>query len=392
MPGSRSTVWLLPDILYRPFQNVDGDPSVNRVSKHKDGHSISSDYKKARTRHGSRKRLCAVNVYVPLAAFTDHQQQYIKQNGLRWRETSLDPPVSGCIIPISEQLRVCWYVHGGAWISGSRDMNNVHDICMSMAKANTIVVSVGYRLCRPQSTKLQLMLTSLVLLAIVGWLTTAPCDWGRRILWIELALLFLVVLFMYMFWSRLKPLRHPTQVLDIAKALRSTAPWLAHVGGNVSQSFMMGHSAGCHLTTTLYASPEYWVHTGLPRSYIRFMVLIAGVFSGNLLREERSGRFAGEIAFGPDEGQWNKYFAYELVRKHHEIVFPPTLLLSAWYDFGLRAHAELFTEALLSRGVDVQWHTIRDTNHFDITHFWRGGRHNLIRENVLRYIQNMSEV
>lgn len=500
-----SSVWLLPNIRYDRHQHQQGkattqaqaqaqaQPSMNCVSCNsstqahnpttagthaynyncKYNHNQNYNYNH-RIVHRDFQQ--AVDVYVPIHKYSPLQQKHLQKHVHQWRHTTLTASQCLCSFwsanPLPK-LPVIWYVHGGAWLMGNRYMNNVQDICTSLAEAGYYCVSIGYRTCKPHSPKIQILLCMLLALSVIGWFLADKCEWGKRIAWMQLILLFFVVCLVYWLWCQsMAANRFPTQLIDISNAIRRTTPWLHHLGADCTQSVLMGHSAGAHLAATLYASPHFWPNTGTSRTHIRAIALIAGVYSAELMRDKPNEKLLGEIVFGSETSEyeyrsmdtttatctcsytctctrgpnvcnhshshphqhqaamtqtqtqkiasqgvvenkkdielvsdhkhphpktfrinrfrkeWDRFFAEELIRDNQDISWPPVLMLSAWFDYGLRMHSERLAEQLHDIGTKVVWHTVYETNHFDITCFWRKKRHAKIRTTVLSFLKD----
>lgn len=376
-------IWLLPDIRYDlPFSHNNGENKNQRTCKHR---IVGSEFERA------------VNVYLPKDLYTPEQWLHVERHIAEWRHSTRirkHPCLfwNNQISTPFKKIPIIWYVHGGAWMLGTRAGSNLHGICTSLAEEGYICVSIGYRKVRAVSTKIQTVLMIVFFLVLLGWLIEPRTNWGRRLVWLQLAILLFITFIVYSYYvTKTEPFRFPTQTTDISRAIRSTLPWMQAIGGDCEKTVLMGHSAGAHLVAALYSSPNFWVNTALPRENVKCIVLIAGVYSASIMRNKPFEKFLTEEVFGKetDKKEWNKLFADELLRDNPEIPVPPVFLLSAWFDYGLRVHAERLAERLTDRGVDFRWHTLYDTNHFDITCFWReGGRHERIRKEVAQFISD----
>jgi len=371
------SVWLLPDIRYDlPFVG-DGNDYKHRI--------VSGEFERA------------LNVYLPKDLYTPEQWRHVERHVAEWRHSTRTRkhPCSfwnDQITPF-KKIPIVWYVHGGAWMIGTRAGSNLHGICTSLAEEGYICVSIGYRKVRAVSTKIQTVLMIAFFLVLLGWLIEPKKNWGRRVVWTQLAILLFIVFLAYSFYvAKAEPYRFPTQTTDISRAIRSTLPWMQAIGGDCENTVLMGHSAGAHLVSTLYASPNFWVNTALPRKNVKCIVLIAGVYSASIMRHKPFEKFLTEEVFGKETNnkkEWDRFFADELLRDNPDINVPPVFLLSAWFDYGLRVHAERLAERLTDRGVSFRWHTLYDTNHFDITCFWqKGGRHERIRNEIAHFLSH----
>jgi acetyl esterase/lipase len=83
---------------------------------------------------------------------------------------------------------------------------------------------------------------------------------------------------------RLTPeVQHPGHIQDVARAFAWIYKNIAQYGGNPSQIFVTGHSAGGHLTALLALNKKYLQAEGLSTDLIKAALPISGVFNlGNL--------------------------------------------------------------------------------------------------------------
>jgi len=72
--------------------------------------------------------------------------------------------------------------------------------------------------------------------------------------------------------------RYPTQIEDIAKALKWTQDNIEKYGGNSSEIILSGHSAGGHLAALIGYSNKWQKEYNITKEKISFLVLLAGVY------------------------------------------------------------------------------------------------------------------
>lgn len=196
-----------------------------------------------------------------------------------------------------------------------------------------------------------------------------------KVTWLVMSLFFLVLLIISQF-IRTKPNNlFPTAVIDVASAIKWTYDHAEIFGGDRENMSLAGHSAGAHLMTDVYASPKYWQLTGVPRSCIKCIVAISGVYSAKCMRNDFMFRTIGQLVFDnetDDNHEWDNYFPCEIIQKNSHIPWPRLLLLTAQFDFKLREHASEIYDVLYASGqcVDLEWITIQKVTHFSITCFW----------------------
>jgi acetyl esterase/lipase len=123
-----------------------------------------------------------------------------------------------------DKLPVYIHVHGGGWSRGAKD-NFIYGgpaMCQNAAAdAGCIAVAVGYRL-------------------------------GR----------------------------YPEFVHDVALAIRWVYDNIASLGGDLSNVFLSGHSAGAHIASLLTVRHRFFLEEphGIPRNFFRGLVLVSGVY------------------------------------------------------------------------------------------------------------------
>lgn len=228
-------------------------------------------------------------------------------------------------------------VHGGAWAMGSRAQENIYQMCKALTRrSNMIVASVGYRLCRFQSTQLYLLLIGLCLLAvIIAWHFTWM-DASQRVGWMIIALLCLgmILLLSYIRWTRdlnrysprqsyhVIPLddshprcyRCPAAIHDVADSIRWLSQHANILSVDPTQIMLMGHSAGAHLISTLVTCPTYWSRTGIAMSNVRGVISVCGLLSAHYMKQDALFHSLATFVFTSDESKWESAFACELVR------------------------------------------------------------------------------
>ncbi len=101
---------------------------------------------------------------------------------------------------------------------------------------------------------------------------------------------------------RLSPaVKHPEHARDSARAFAWVQANIARHGGDPARLFLMGHSAGGHLTALLAADPRHLREAGAPDGALKGAIPMSGVYLIPALPEETRGllRFIPQ-AFGSD--------------------------------------------------------------------------------------------
>jgi acetyl esterase/lipase len=79
---------------------------------------------------------------------------------------------------------------------------------------------------------------------------------------------------------RLSPkVKHPAHIQDVARAFAWTHANIAKYGGNPARIFVFGHSAGGHLVSLLATDPEYLKAQKLAPTDIRGVISVSGVYT-----------------------------------------------------------------------------------------------------------------
>jgi acetyl esterase/lipase len=101
---------------------------------------------------------------------------------------------------------------------------------------------------------------------------------------------------------RLSPrVKHPEHARDVARAVAWVHKNSQKYGWDPKKIFLMGHSAGAHLTSLVAVDPSYLREQGLNTNVIRGVIAISGIY--DLTRTGVMGQFIYEPAFGlaPDD-------------------------------------------------------------------------------------------
>jgi acetyl esterase/lipase len=223
---------------------------------------------------------------------------------------------------------VLFFVHGGAWVAGSKDdvlaVYGYGTIADSLARRGVVVVMPNYRL--------------------------SPA------------------------------VRHPEHIRDVARAFAWTCANVRNYAGDPSRIFVGGHSAGGHLVSLLATDETYLQAEGRGLRDVRGVIAVSGVY--------RLDAFGFEKTFGPLAGLTVSLRASPLFpvfgtnpavlreaspASHVRPGLPPFLLINGSLDYcPLREMAREFGAALREKGCEVRtrevaWRT-HETLLFDIPH------------------------
>ena len=167
-------------------------------------------------------------------------------------------------------------------------------VCYVYRKMGAVCVSFGYRICRTQSWHLEISLLAMAAFCFIAvWIFGQRKSIYFKSTWLIMGLFFTTLLIVCQF-LRMKPRNlHPTSLTDVADALKWSHKHGEIFGADCKQIILMGHSAGAHLITTLYAHPGFWNRTNVPRTSIIAIVGISGVYSAAWMRSDVMCRFIG---------------------------------------------------------------------------------------------------
>lgn len=166
---------------------------------------------------------------------------------------------------------------------------------------------------------------------------------------------------------RLSPqFKFPAHIQDAARAFAWLHQNIKSYGGDPDRVFVMGHSAGGHLTALL-ATDERWLkEQGLGLKDIRAAIPISGVYDFETLRPDwlsgHSDPLTGLI-FDKDPQKMKEASPINYVERNKPI--PPFLVLWGERDvLSMRQQAINFTEKLEDNGCSVKAIRYPSRNHF----------------------------
>jgi acetyl esterase/lipase len=181
---------------------------------------------------------------------------------------------------------------------------------------------------------------------------------------------------------RLSPaVQHPEHIKDVARAFAWTHQNIARYGGGADQIFVGGHSAGGHLVALLATDESYLKVEGLSLRDIRGVIPISGVYrihdihiDAGLNADPRLKGFSPErlearsrhlvrSVFGGDP----KLLVQASPLSHVRSGLPPFLLVYAEHDLpSLGEMAREFDQALAKKQDEVKAIEIKDRNHLSV--------------------------
>jgi acetyl esterase/lipase len=152
---------------------------------------------------------------------------------------------------------------------------------------------------------------------------------------------------------RLSPkVTHPAHIQDVARAFAWVHKNIGKYGGNKTEIFVSGHSAGGHLVALLATDPSYLEAEKLSLKDIKGAIPVSGVY--------RVGGGKMSNVFGKDEDFARKASPMVHVKGKH----PPFLILVADNDLkGFDRMAEAFCKALGKVECKAEVLIVEDRNH-----------------------------
>lgn len=151
---------------------------------------------------------------------------------------------------------------------------------------------------------------------------------------------------------------------DIARAVRHVTDTIGEKGGDPSQIFIVGHSAGAFMTALLALAPEHLERAGVPKGRVRGFVSMSGVYEQlrYLSGADATGAArAREVA--ANDGAPERFNPERLVKPGH----PPMMLLVSDQDAPqLVDEYRHMKGALQAAGGDVRFAEIPGEDHMDV--------------------------
>lgn len=161
---------------------------------------------------------------------------------------------------------------------------------------------------------------------------------------------------------RLSPqVRHPEHARDVARAVAWTYRHSERYGWDQKALFLVGHSAGGHLSSLVAVDPRYLGEQNLSPAIIRGIVSLSGIY--DLTATGVTGQFIYEPIFTTVPEKLKRASPAIQIKTRPA----PFLLLYAERDYlSARFQAQRFEKALTSAGGKVSTHLIPGRNHINI--------------------------
>ena len=207
-----------------------------------------------------------------------------------------------------ENFPVIVFIHGGTWVLGNKGM--INEKIISFVKENYVYVSINYRL--------------------------SP------------------------------DIQYPIHAVDVAKAVVWTYEHISDYGGDARNIFLLGHSAGGHLSALIALDKHYLENLGFSNNILRGIIGLdsAAYHLPTLFKSEPENGYLFEMAFGNNSETWEKASPINYTDKINSS--PPFLLIYAG-DREVSKKVNLtFYEALKKSDHEVDLYYAVDKNHVSI--------------------------
>ncbi len=165
---------------------------------------------------------------------------------------------------------------------------------------------------------------------------------------------------------RLSPkVKHPAHIEDVATAFSWIYKNVKSLGGDPNKIFIMGHSAGAHLSALLALDKRYLNAHGLSPSLIQGTIVLDGIYDLTLggKKETWLSKAFFKRVFG--DNPENKKYASPIIYISENC--PPFLIIQAKNDHLVPIHQPLrFYESLKEKGLEAEFVLVPRKNHITI--------------------------
>ncbi len=162
--------------------------------------------------------------------------------------------------------------------------------------------------------------------------------------------------------------RFPAHAEDVAAAVRWAVDHAPEFGGDPKKVVLMGHSAGCHLSTLVALDPKYLAAVKLTPRDVRGVVAWSGGAYDLVAKVAEGGSYKQHItnAFGPDEAVWRDCSPVT----HAKNAAPTTPFLFTSYEKGSNANlaAERMAGAVRTAGGKADVVVLENRTHTTAIH------------------------
>lgn len=287
-----------------------------------------------------------------------------------------EPPKGG--FPVAQ------YQHGGAWTLGNKSRSK--NPCDILAKEGIVCVASSYRLSGASTRQLESIFIFITVIMFAFSMTITKLE-TMYLMFSVMVLILAVYLSVWVCIPR-DSAQHPQHVLDVSRAFKWTCDNVAQYGGNDKKIYVMGHSAGGHLSSLMTTNHHYLRHVGGDPERIAGCISVSGVYSDKRMAETGIGRELLHNVFGKRDNYYDSFPVYSVDDKT-----PPFMLINAGKDIGLKRHTLDFRCALRGKNRYCQVEYYDKETHMSITRKWgRGERNEEILNAVLKFMGECEEM
>ena len=284
----------------------------------------------------------------------------------------------------SEAKPVVVVVHGGAWAFQSKDSSV--NMSTSLALRNFCVVAPSYTLSNLwDSTEIPIFCTALVSAVVVKAFFRSKKNGGFLRVCVVVMVAVTLSWLIRKTWSS-SHIRHAT---DVSQAILWVQRNIHFYGGDPSNMFILGHSAGAHIAALIATNKSYLGRLKLGPEVVKGVIGISGPYNDYRLWQVPLGSPLFYTVFGFRQN-YHKYFPIYEVQDR----CPPHLLICAERDYTLINHASDYQKRLVECNISVESYILTDSNHLTVR-MHREEKHspvllvivNFIKKNIVSPVQ-----
>lgn len=259
-------------------------------------------------------------------------------------------------------LPVLYYIHGGAWHFHNKQITA--EMAQIIGSENIVFVAASYRLSSFCNFHTEIVIISVLVLIML--LTIISHNYYQlSSVWLLALPLILLELYVHYNGSNTPKWFHPYHIEDVARNLKWIYNNINKYNGDYNKIVVMGHSAGAHLATLLSTNLFFLHQQHLPNNVIKGCIGISGIYTDKRLSQFWYGMLLRNSVFGSSGVYYDSFPIYNVGS-----YTPPTLLLSADNEMGLKRQTYDYHYTLKQKGVWVRTIHVPNTSHWNIHKNW----------------------
>jgi len=260
---------------------------------------------------------------------------------------------------VSPRAPVVMVIHGGAWVSQSKE--SAMDMALNLADEGFCVIAPSY------TTTVVMASTEPKVLAVPLLVAAIAVLMPREYRLLSGAALIAATILACVSFRVTGPSQGVKHTADIARAIVWAQNNIEFYGGCPEGIVLLGHSAGANIATVVGTNYSYTRRQGIKKDYVRAVVGLSGPYNDIRIREVPLLSPLLYAVFGYRDN-YRKFFPMYSA----DATSPPHLLFSAERDYTLYAHARDYRHRLRSLNVPVDAYLVSGTNHYTIRKYWSG--------------------